>query len=97
MKKFRKRLLSFLLAVGVMASMTTIPVSAGGEKIHDIATGSIVINDTTCPQPCPGHIISGAQTQNTITVEAGRHNITLDNVHISTSNVDCPFYIKLVF
>lgn len=48
-----------------------------------IEAGSVTITDDDGPS-CPGHIITGTRTSttNTITIERGHHNITLQDVNI---------------
>ena len=55
---------------------------------------SVVTIDDSCGTDCFGHTItgSGRQTGNTITVTGGTHNITIENVNISTG--DCAFSIE---
>lgn len=51
-----------------------------------IADGPVTITADTCTPDCPGHIITGTSTVNTITVESGTHDITLQDVKIDVSN-----------
>ncbi len=61
---------------------------------YDISQSSVTINDT-CGDSCPGHIISGSTTSNTITVK-GTHTVTLQDVTIdvSGSGLTCPFAVS---
>ena len=59
---------------------------------HNINDSPIEISDNAvCGNPCTGHTITGTgvETGNTITVTGGTHNITIENVNISTG--DCAF------
>ncbi len=61
---------------------------------HNINDSPIEISDNAvCGNPCTGHTITGTgvETGNTITVTGGTHNITIENVNISTG--DCAFSI----
>ena len=59
---------------------------------HDLLNKSVEIGK--CEPSCPGHIINGnnKQTANTITVTGGEHDITIQNVNISTGG--CAFAIN---
>ena len=66
------------------------PAPSNEAAIYNI-DGSVNITDTDvtikdCGSTCLGHAITGTSYDNTITVESGTHNITLEDVHIEVSS-----------
>ena len=73
-----KKLPLLLCVVLMLALMSSAAMAAPVN--HDISKGDVEIN--SCGSSCPGHVISGTTASNTIMVNAGKHNITLDDVSI---------------
>ena len=56
---------------------------------YDISKAPVVLKQ--CEPFCPGHIITGKSSANTVTVKSGEHDITLKGVTITAN---CPFSIE---
>lgn len=57
---------------------------------YDISKAPVVIEQ--CEPFCPGHVITGKSSANTVTVKSGEHDITLEDVTITAKA--CPFSIE---
>ena len=89
MKTIKKALAS-LLAFSLMLALTPTMAFAAGEQTLDLSNGSIVITSTGYSQGggaeiphVDGYIITGSTTTNTIQVNSGSHDITLNNAVIA--------------
>ena len=84
----KKRILSLILALGLLVTMAGVTAYAETPTAiqHDIAAGSVVIND--CGAECPGHVIFGEVsdfTGHNIKILSGSHKVTLRDLYVLNS------------
>lgn len=83
----KKRILSLILALGLLVTMAGVTAYAETPTAiqHDISAGSVVIND--CGAECPGHIIFGEtiSSNHNIKILSGSHKVTLRDAYVHNS------------
>lgn len=59
-----------------------------GETRHNIGNNNVKLDNNSCGEKCPGHIITGTSNSifnsHNIVVDGGKHTLVLDNVTIKT-------------
>ena len=81
-----KKLPLFLCFILVFVLMSSVVMAAPIQ--HDVSQGDVVIE--SCGANCPGHVITGTTSSNTIVVKEGTHRITFDKVNVEIKNPKSP-------